>query len=244
MRSLKRAARICTVLTGATVAACFSKPGAPHAGDGGTDPGDARKDGGGIVDVPDAPPACGTQDNFNNAAISNCETWGNATISSFATITRPNGTLDFNFAQGTASASCTTKAPFKIANGTSVHIVQYANYQTSFSLSFAGMATTFNVTYNGSMYSYNVLCTGQIGTTPSMSSSPPGWVQMRVTGSNPTRVIVELSTTGDAGTWSYFEDCSFGVTGPTTADVTMSGSGSGSYMARFDDFNIKNCPPP
>jgi hypothetical protein len=245
---MKRAARIVAVLATAVIAACFSKPGAPHSGDGGGDPlDDARNDGGTTDGPPDAAPNCGTQDNFNNALISECETWGTATKSQFATISRPSGELIFNFtASGsTSNASCMTKAPFNITKGTSIHITQYANYQTIFSLSLSGMVTTFSATYTGSMYSYVVTCTGTNTNIASTSSAPPpGWVQMRVIGTNPFRVAVELSTTGEPGTFSSFQDCNFASLAPTSGMVTLAGSGSGTTSVSFDDFNIKNCPPP
>jgi len=243
---MKRAASIVAVLSAATIAACFSKPSAPHTDDGGINTGDdARRDGGGGVDVPDAPPACGTQDNFDNALIAECEAWGTATKSTMATISRPSGTLDFNFTGSTASASCSTKAPFNITKGTSVHVTDYANATTSFALTIAGQTTTFQANYTGSSYTYNVSCTGQTGTAPSTSTSPPpGWIQMRVLGTNPVRVTVELSTTGDAGTFVMFKDCFYNMTAPTMGDVTLMGSGSGTSDVKFDDFNVKNCPPP
>jgi hypothetical protein len=249
---MRRAARIVAVLAAASIAACFTKPSAPHAGDGGVTDRDARRDGQGTNTMGDAAgdsqTASCTKDDFNDTATMNCESWGTATLSTFATITRANQTLKFAFSamSTSASGSCKTKAPISITNGTSIHVLQFGNGLTSFSLTLDGsLVSTFNVNFSGSMYSWNLSCPGANVNNPSMSAVPPAtWWQFKVTSPNigVARVAIELSQTGSASSWSEFQSCTFNAANLFTGDVTMAGSGSGTSSVEFDDFNVKNCP--
>jgi hypothetical protein len=242
--SMKRVARIVAVLGAASIAACFTKPDAPHAGDrdGGVDAPDSRMTDAKMID---AAVAC-TKDTFDNTLLAPCGTWGTATMSTDATLSRASMTLDFNFTNSSASASCATTSPINITNGTSIHVLQFANSLTSFSLTLDGsQVSTFNVTYNGSMYSSSLACPGASVNNPTVSSMPPAsWWQFRVTSPNNgvARVAIELSATGDLNSWSEFQSCTFNEVNIATGDVKMAGSGSGTTSVKFDDFNVKNCP--
>jgi hypothetical protein len=241
---MKRAARIVAVLGAASIAACFTKPDEPHAGDGdgGVDAPDSRMPDAKMID---AAIAC-TKDDFNNTTLAPCGMWGMGTMSTDATLSRQNMTLDFNFSNTSASASCATTSPIYIANGTSIHVLQFGNYLTSFSLTLDGsQVSTFSLTHNGSLYSWVLACPSASINNPSMSSMPPGaWWQFKVTSPNNgvARVAIELSATGAANSWSEFQSCTFNAVNTTTGDVKMAGSGSGTTSVRFDDFNVTNCP--
>ncbi|HUS33475.1 MAG TPA: hypothetical protein VMZ53_33465 [Kofleriaceae bacterium] len=249
---MKRALRVIAVLGAAAIAACFTKPGEPHLTDGGNGTRDAGPDGVGMDgrgDGPDAPPSgCGTQDDFNVASVMDCQDWGDAVVSTGTTITRLNGTLDFNFTGTSSSASCTTKTAFNITNGTSIRIVEPSNYQTSFSLTVSGKTVTYVLTYTGTMYSAVLICPtgGTSNASAPLIAGPPAWIQMKVSvpGAGGLTVALETSPSGNLGTWTQFQTCTFTAAAATTGIVEMRGSGSGATYTKFDDFNMKNCPPP
>jgi len=249
---MKRALRIAAVLGAATIAACFSKPGKPHAtGDGGIDGRimvdapriDAMIDGR-MIDGPLDAPDC-TKDDFNTTTLAPCGTWGMASVFN-ATISRANMQLDFNFSSTSSVASCATKNPIYIVNGTSIHVLQFGNSLTSFGLGFGNDVSKFVVNRPSGMYTWSLQCPASSsntnpGTIPG-STPPVTWWQFKVTSpsSNMVRVAIELSPDGTL--WGEYQSCTFPGSQTSFANVTLEGSGSGATTASFDDFNVKNCP--
>ncbi|HTL36401.1 MAG TPA: hypothetical protein VL326_24885 [Kofleriaceae bacterium] len=251
---MKRALRIAAVLGAASVAACFTKPGAPHVGNGDgsvRDDGGVDDDGNHMIDArADArmiDAAVCTKDDFNDTQLAPCGTWGSPTTSG-TTLSRASMQLDFTFSGTSASGSCSTMSPIFIGNGTSIHVLAFGNQLTSFGLTIENKLSNFIVNRPSGQYSWSLQCPpGSFNMNPGglqMTFPPATWWQFKVTAptSSTVRVALEMSPSGVTNSWTEFQSCSFAATPTSFADVTLTGSGSGTTTASFDDFNVKNCP--
>ena len=245
---MKRALRIATVLGAASIAACFTKPGAPHAtGDGGVTDSDARGDGPGTNPLMDAgsdanaPPAC-IEDDFNNMSLVACNPWGNT--SGTASYNRIGMVLAVNFAGSNESGTCTTNAPMDITHGTSIKIAQMPPAgPVELKLVTAGKTTVLSVQRPAGQYSVHLSCDGTDLGTSGMSGSPPGWLQLRIVNATSTSFSVLSETSSDGLSWSPGSSCGYATPPSSIGTVSFTGSsGSGAGSALFDNFNTQNCP--
>ncbi|HTL36402.1 MAG TPA: hypothetical protein VL326_24890 [Kofleriaceae bacterium] len=234
------------VLSAAVIAACFSKPGAPHVGDGdggvhddgAIDP-DARIDAR-MIDAFVTTPC--VKDDFSDTSAVDCEPWGDVTHSGFGSILHIGQTLVFDLGMS-GNVVCTTSAPMDITHGTSIHVVTPSSYLTSLSILLPDQATpvTFKITPGGAMLNVDLVCPGGVN-AHGMTGAAPAWMQLRVTPGTTAGTITVFAETAvvEPGTWTPSLQCSFPGILPLTATVSFEGSGSGSVT--WDDFNEKNCP--
>jgi hypothetical protein len=244
--SMKRAATLVTVLGAAAIAACFTKPDAPHVGPGGMI--DAAGDGT-SVGTDGSPTMCGTHDNFDNQAATACGNW--ATELGLQ-ITR-SGTLSVAPNQMGLTAGCITKVPFAFgAGGTQIEILTpLVGYQqhTFFQVMAAGSTSqVVQIDMQGSGGAYvNASCNGVSAMMPvPYDGTFHRWWRFIPTSGDSTKVSIQSGS--DGVNWSPFEvmtECAWGAV-TATIDVSF-GARVGQNVggaAVFDNFNVRPCPAP
>ena len=252
---MKRVASVAIVLGAAVIAACFSKPDAPHLGNG--DSGvDAKqyKDAKEYLDAKIFMDAanCGTShDDFEMGAATPCGMWG----TSYGNVSRANGVLTITPTIMGGSGACQTPPSFKwTAGGTQLEIatplIASMGQHTFFKVMASGNASQFamiDIMNQGANVFATPSCSGTASILPQMyDSTNHRWWRFTPKPGDGTTVLVDSGS--DGMSWTPFvgmSQCMWGA--PVTMVDILFGAGVGSAIgggATFDNFNVRPCPPP
>lgn len=253
---MKRAASLVVVFGAAAIAACFTKPDAPHLhGDGGVDAKEFKdaKEYKDAKEWMDAPPSnCGSaHDDFNTAASTACGDWA----SSYGNVSRGGGVLTVQPNIMGGSGACQTKTPFKWeAGGAQVEIpmplISAMGQHSFFKVMAGGNALQFvqiDIMNQGANVFVNPSCSGTAAITGQMyNNTTHRWWRFSPKPGDATTVLVDSGS--DGTTWTPFAgmtECMWG-SAVTTVDALF-GAGLGSAIGAsgtFDNFNVRPCPSP
>jgi hypothetical protein len=246
---VRRIARPAAVVAAVSIAACFSKPGAPHVGDGdgGVDPDDGGKNADASTDGRN--PICTNQPVDTFTTGTSCGAIGSAYGPSGA-VSRVSGQLVINgFGSG---GGCSSLTAFDFSQGTSIKVVQVAtsNFNSN-STNFRvfngtngaeGMAIYLNSS-NGSPSVYDVAC---IGTTfgDEKNYDPVAHLYWKFEAQTQD-MTVHAFHSPDGNAWTDTGiGCPWSSVTTVKVDVSLDPSGSApTQAAHFDDFNVKTCTP-
>jgi hypothetical protein len=250
---VKRAARPVAVLAAATIAACFSKPGAPRVGDG--DGGTTGSDGGGTNSGSDAGTDGGTGtctsqpvDTFDSGT--SCGAIGSA-YGPAGAVSRINNQLRIDGAG--SGGGCFSLAAFDFSHGTSFKIVQAA--------ASADANTTHFYVYNGANMAegvmvdlitsvgvpsiYDVVCLSGTG-QDEQTYDPVAQLYWKFeVAQSATGTDVRTYYSADGTSWTDTGvSCPWSSTTTAKIDIGVAPSGMPlSAPALFDDFNVNTCVP-
>ena len=236
-------ARAVAVLAAAWGAACFTKP-AFDGDDGGVDPDGRDTDS--MIDIDSAPPTCMSMfsDDFSVSGGNPCGAWGMLTLSTTVAVARQNGELVMTFpASGGGSGGCTSTA-FNFANGASIQLqplttAMYTEHGLTITDSFQNAST--RIAAINDMGTMRIEMTTHNFQTMTMPYGQSGGKWLRLLPI--TNKTVQASFSSDGTSWTTLGTDTY-PSGITTvrAGINISG-GIANGTARWDNFNIKTCPP-
>jgi hypothetical protein len=250
---MRRATATSVVLAAALaslVAACFSKPGAPHFGDGDgglddgrTDVPPGSQDDGGI----DAT-SCTSTDTFTSG--SGCGAIG-ASYGPANLVGRQSGQL--SMAATGSAGGCRSSAPFSFANGTSIKVVQLSESAMVNTTSLrvtngANASEGMEVIFNDAMGTSIVFDAQCLGGAPNVIELPYDSVAQLYWKfeAQPSALggSVHAFYSGDGASWTDIgAACPWSSVATVSIDIGVGATAaSSSQLALFDDFNVKTCP--